>query len=473
MANIVEMTYTFEIDTAKNHFSKSGGMNLGSAGLGMRHPLILYMSNTGDATFNSTGKSFLYPKDNIHPFKMAWKAIITTNCSDSNLKIFIDNSQIFDVYCPEATGSNPDIFSYDNITLPAVLNSTKNSTIVIRMSTSENGLFKGYSLHEESYIKLYFQQWDLTAQKVGDGWGTILAPGRVYDNENVNYTCIVGNGCTFHGWYSDAAHTNLVSSDTTYTITASQDLVLYAYITRDVLALNNVYTKTNFHLGENAPGWFKPYKIWYKTLNGWEAQSNTNNLIAGNTYRYSDNFIQTFDLANIDSSLVNPSDSSLYSKNFTVFYYPWEHGTIYVKNSNNYIIRNITIYSESYFIQPMQDNSFIIHYNGEYRSLIQSIYITYQETISDEIKTFIFNIQFTTFERDIQFKDLNGNLYKEKLICTSPFTVTTPSGSEYNGFTGWKEIYCGTPTGRILQLNESYWDVGWNNEIYYEPVFNE
>lgn len=469
MANIEERTLTLVYGTTKKYFTGSG-INLDYQGWSQQ-PMAIWNYKDGTATMNSTGKNVLYPNTGLHPIKADYTMIGAASVNGAHLSIQIDGTGIFEEDYPNDSAEHT--ISLTDQTLPAIINSTNSSSIIFHLTATSQSFFGGFGIRNNSFITFYFQQWDLTAQKIGDGWGTILVPGRVYNGENVNYTCIVSNGCTFHGWYSDAAHTNLVSSDTTYTITASQDLVLYAYITRDVLALNNVYTKTNFHLGENAPGWFKPYKIWYKTLNGWEAQSNTNNLIAGNTYRYSDNFIQTFDLANIDSSLAIPSDSSLYSKNFTVFYYPWEHGTIYVKNSNNYIIRKITMYSKSYFIQPMQDNSFIIHYNGEYSSLIQSIHITYQETISDEIKTFIFSIQFTTFERDIQFKDLNGNLYKEKLICTSPFTVTTPSGSEYNGFTGWKEIYCGTPTGRILQLNESYWDVGWNNEIYYEPVFNE
>ena len=468
MANIEERTLTLVYGTTKNYFS-GFGLYIDYRGWS-NQPMAIWGTKQGTATMLDAGKAILYPKAGVHPIKADLSMIGATSVNGAIMTIAFDGVEVFSDWW--YNNSQEETKLVENLTNECILNSTINSSITVTLSASQTSLFGGFGMRNNSYFKLYFQQWDLTAQKVGDGWGTVTVPGRVYDNESVNYTCIIGNGCTFHGWYSDVAHTNLVSSDTTYTITASQDLVLYAYITRDVLALNNVYTKTNFHLGENAPGWFKPYKIWYKTLNGWEAQSNTNNLIAGNTYRYSDNFIQTFDLANIDSSLVNPSDSSLYSKNFTVFYYPWEHGTIYVKNSNNYIIRNITMYSKSYFIQPMQDNSFIIHYNGEYSSLIQSIHITYQETISDEIKTFIFNIQFTTFERDIQFKNLNGNLYKEKLICTSPFTVTTPSGSEYNGFTGWKEIYCGTPTGRILQLNESYWDVGWNNEIYYEPIIN-
>ena len=472
MANILETIFTITAGKGKTYFTSSGAVSLDRTYVVASTGVGLYLGNSGTATMNNAGKKILYPKTGISPFKADILVQAGGNSSGKNLKISFDNTVVVNQDISTTDILKTETHEHFNLTTTAIINSTQNSSIVFTLTATSNGLFQSFGI-DDTYIKLYFQQWDLTAQTVGDGWGTILTPGRVYNGESINYTCIVSNGCTFHGWYSDAAHTNLVSSDTTYTITASQDLVLYAYITRDVLALNNVYTKTNFHLGENAPGWFKPYKIWYKTLNGWEAQSNTNNLIAGNTYRYSDNFIQTFDLANIDSSLVNVSDSSLYSKNFTIFYYPWGHGIIYVKNNNNYIIQNITINSPGYFIQPMQDNSFIIHHNGEYSDTIQSIDITYQETISDEIKVFTFRIQFTTFERDIQFKDLNGNLYKEKLICTSPFTVTTPSGSEYSGFTGWREVYCGTPTGRILQLNESYWDVGWNNEIYYEPVFNE
>lgn len=478
MSSIVTKTYTFTNSTASSHFSKSGGMNLGQAGL-VSAPLILWESNSGTATMNATGKRFLYPKAGVHPFKADYSFYLW-NATDSNLTsnpssymnfyFKIDGTTVYHKELSPGKTSSPTS-GYDvitNNTNSAILNSTKSSSITFEITAQKNGLTQMAGISPpndaQSFIKFYYQQWDLTVEKVGDGWGAIFAPGRVYAGESVDFFCNTGDGCTFHGWYSDANHTNLVSSSVRYTVTASQDLILYPYITRNTLALDNVYVKTEFQLGDDIPGWFKPNKIWYKTLNGWEAQNNTNNLINGNTYRYGNNFIEIREL----SSLLSYSNDD--STSFTFNYYPWSHGVLYLKNTDNCILTD-WITAENFYCCPMQDGLIVWH-DGTYFSDSRTVKIQLQPNTYSDKRTINITISFITFERDIQFKDLNGNLYKEKLICTSPFTVTTPSGSGYSGFTGWREIYCGTPTGRILQLNQSYWDVGWNNEIYYEPVIN-
>ena len=69
------------------------------------------------------------------------------------------------------------------------------------------------------------------------------------------------------------------------------------------------------------------------------------------------------------------------------------------------------------------------------------------------------------------FIDKDGNSFTETFSSNQPYIVTVPDG--YTNFVGWKEIYQGEPTGRILTVGNSYYDVGMNSTIYYEPVFNE
>ena len=469
MANIKEMTYTFTNSTASSHFSKSGGMNLGQAGL-VSNPLILWYSNSGTATMNATGKSFLYPKAGIHPFKADYTFILW-NGTDSdftsspssymNFYFKIDDNTIYHKEVAPGKTSSPSTASdaITDDTNPAILNSTSSSSIVFEITAQKNGLTQMCGISStndyQCFIKFYYKQWDLTSQKIGDGWGTILAPGRVYDGESVDYYCITGDNCIFHGWYSDANHTQLVSSSIRYTVIASQDLLLYPYITRNTLDLDNVYAKTNCH--QNG-GWFKPNAVYLKTISGWVKQTNTNNLDPQNNYRWNNTFLDIANLSSFSSS----------STSRTYYYYPWSHGVFYLKNDSNYILTD-WVTAENFYCAPMSDG-LIVWFDGTYYSGSRTVRVSFRRTASSDVETLSISISFSTFQRDIQFKDLDGNLYKMQLICTSPFTVTTPSG--YNGFSGWREVYCGTPTGRILQLNESYWDVGWNNEIYYEPVIN-
>lgn len=471
MANIKEMTYNFQSSTTSSHFSKSGGMNLGQAGL-VSAPLILWHSNSGTATMNDTGKSFLYPKAGVHPFKADYSFYLW-NATDSNLTLNpssymnfyfkIDGVEVYHKELAPGKTSTPTS-GYDQITNSTnstILNSTLSSSITFEITAQKNGLTQMAGISPESdaqsFITFYYKQWDLTSQKIGDGWGTIFSPGRVFDGESVDYYCITGDNCIFHGWYSDANHTQLVSSSVRYTVTASQDLLLYPYITRNTLDLDNVYAKTNCH--QNG-GWFKPNAVYLKTVSGWVKQTNTNNFDPQNNYRWNNTFLDIVNLSSFSSS----------STSRTYFYYPWSHGVLYLKNDGNYILTD-WVTAEHFYCAPMSDG-LIVWFDGTYFTSSRTVRVSFQRTVSSDVETLSISIALIVFDRDMQFKDLNGNLYKEKLICNQPFTVTTPSGSEYTGFTGWREIYCGTPTGRILQLNESYWDVGWNNEIYYEPIIN-
>lgn len=466
MANIKEMTYTFTNSTASSHFSKSGGMNLGQAGL-VSNPLILWYSNSGTATMNATGKSFLYPKAGIHPFKADYTFILW-NSTDSdftsspssymNFYFKIDGNTIYHKEVAPGKTSSPTTASdaITDDTNPAILNSTSSSSIVFEITAQKNGLTQMCGISStndyQCFIKFYYQQWDLTAQKVGDGWGTLLTPGRVYNGENVNYSYLVAEGCTFHGWYSDANHTNLISSSYIYNTTASQDLVLYPYVTKDTWALENVYSKTDFQLGSNTPGWFKPVHIWYKTLNGWEAQNNINNLNTGNSYRYSNNFIGTTNLANT-------------SESYNFYYYPWSHGVLYIKNNNNYILTNLQGTTNLSF-KHMQDG-IVIQHDGTYYTGSQTVNISFKNLTDENWSTMTLIISLTVFDRDIQFQFSDGSRTKDKCASNSAYQFKATPGSSMTS-SGYKELYCGIPTGRILEFGQSYWDVGWNNEIVYE-----
>lgn len=286
MSNIVIKQYTFENSTASSHFSKSGGMNLGQAGL-VSNPLILWYSNSGTATMNDTGKSFLYPKVGIHPFKADYTFILW-NATDSdftsspssymNFYFKIDGNTIYhkEVAPGKTSSSTTASDAITNDTNSAILNSTSSSSITFEITAQKNGLTQMCGISSTSnapcFIKFYFQQWDTKAAVVGNGITRAIASGRIYDGETTTFTAEIKDGATWHGWYSDATHTNLVSSSLNYTTTPTSDLTLYAYATYTD-RYSNLYVKSG-----SANRWIKPVKLYIKNSNGWQLQNDSINL---------------------------------------------------------------------------------------------------------------------------------------------------------------------------------------------------
>ena len=465
MANIEEMIYTFTNSTASSHFSKSGGMNLGQAGL-VSNPLILWFSNSGTATMNDTGKSFLYPKAGIHPFKADYTFILW-NGTDSNLTsnpssymnfyFKIDGNTIYHKEVAPGKTSSPTTASdaITNDTNPAILNSTSSSSIVFEITAQKNGLTQmcGISSTDDyqCFIKFYYQQWDLIGYSTGDGAQAVMSPGRVYAGETVTFSTLLNDNSIFHGWYSDAEHTQLVSTNQTYEVTASEDLVLYAYATKKPDKYNN---KLYFKGKSNNSKWKHPYSIYKKTINGWELQSNINNI--PEEYNYS------------NASVVHDLDNTIYRVTAKVRTEPY---TIYFLN-NNLSNRPLTSISNSTSFEfiPIEEGLALI-YNGNYNSSTQTLTVQWYSIEDFLIRTMTIEATPQTYTQEIYFIDKDGNKFTETKISNEAYTVTTPSG--YTNFIGWKE-YCGSvPTGRILEVGQNYYDVGSNKQIYYTPVFNE
>ena len=475
MANIVEMTYTFITGTAKNHFSKSGGMNLDQAGL-VSQPLILWYSNSGTATMNTTGKNFLYPKAGVHPFKADY-AFITWNGTDSDLTsnpssymnfyFRIDNNEIYHKELPPGKTSSPTS-AYDEITNDtnsAILNSTLNSSITFEITAQKNGLAQMAGISAEangatSYVKFYYKQWDLLAQKVGDGVGFVCAPSRVYDGESVDYYCITGGNCTFHGWYSDAAHTQLVSSSYRYTVTASQDLTLYAYITKNSNICTDVYTRNELN-NSNTSKWIKPYFYYIKTTSGWQ--------------KYTDKSYIDTSLAlqrNVTWTTIDSLGTSSATHSYNIHAKPYGNLAVYIRNPNNLIFTDWQNSAPNFTCCPMEEG-LGIYYNGTSFSGTQTIVITCaNQALSNTniVHTLNFTINSGLVTRAVNLIYPDNSYHSSVILNYGAYTM--PSIAAYPNLTGWKEYYNGIATGRILEAGNSYYDVGYNSAIHYEPVYS-
>lgn len=448
MANVEERTLTLVFGTTKNYFSGSG-LYIDYQGWNQQ-PMAIWGSKNGTATMKDAGKAALYPKAGIHPFKADFNIIGASSVSDPVIQIHFDNTLVFQEQWPNDSTEHPVL--YQGMIEPGILNSTIDSSITVNLSASATSLFGGFGLRNNSYFKLYFQQWDLTAQKVGNGAGFITCPGRVYDGESVDFYCNVGAHCTFHGWYSDIEHTNLVNSSIRYTVTASQDLTLYAYITRDTDIYNDLYIKSPVF---NTDKWTIPYRYYIKTINGWELKNNKDAINKNLSYHYASSFGNGY-IDNIGTS-------------WTIVYAPYPRLIIYIKNPNNYIMLNWSG-AENYYCCPFNEG-FGVFFDGTYYSGSQQVSYTYITDIGNTPITKTFTLRLTVATHKMYFIDKDGNSFTETFSSNQPYIVTVPDG--YTNFVGWKEIYQGEPTGRILTVGNSYYDVGMNSTIYYEPVFNE
>ena len=447
MANIEERTLTLVYGTTKNYFSGSG-LYIDYQGWSQQ-PMAIWGTKNGTATMKDAGKAVLYPKAGIHPFKADLSMIGATSVDDAVMKIYFDDVLVFDDWWYNNSQEETKLVA--NITDSCILNSTINSSITVNLSASQIKLMGGFGMRNNSYFKLYFQQWDLVGYSTGDGVQAVMSPGRVYNGETVTFSTLLNDNSIFHGWYSDVEHTQLVSTNQTYEVTASEDLVLYAYATKKPDKYNN---KLYFKGKSNNSKWKHPYSVYKKTVNGWELQSNINNI--PEEYSYS------------NASMVHDFNNTTYRVTAKVRTEPY---TIYFLN-NNLSNRPLTSISNSTSFEfiPIEEGLALV-YNGNYNSTTQTLTVQWYSTEDFQVRTMTINATPEIYTQQIYFIDKDGNNFTVTKNSNEAYTVTTPSG--YTNFIGWKEYHGSAPTGRILEVGQSYYDVGNNKQIYYKPVFNE
>lgn len=450
MANIVETIFTVIAGQGKTYFGSTGSVSLDRNYIGASTGVSLYLGNSGTATMNTAGKTILYPKIGISPFKADILVSGGGGAQGKNLKIAIDGTTIVDQDITSTNTYTSETHEHFNLTNTAIINSTLISTIVFTLTATSNGLFQAFSI-DGTQIKFYFQQWDLIGYSTGDGVQAVTSPGRLYAGETGTFSTILNDNSEFHGWYKDAAHTQLVSTNQTYTVTASEDLTLYAYATKKVNRYNN---KIYFKSTSNNSKWKNPYSIYKKTINGWELQTNIANI--NNNYIYSSN------------AVVHEITNTTYRVKTNISSSP--HVVYYLNNNlTNRFFTSITT-SESFYFLPLEEGLALI-YNGHFSTDSQTLTVSWTDPETFGIRTMTIVVTPQFYNQNIYFIDKDGNKYIETKISNEGYNVTAPSG--YTNFIGWREIYNGVPTGRILEVGQTYYDIGGNKSIYYEPVFNE
>lgn len=184
-------------------------------------------STDGYVILKPDGKAVLYPTDTARPFKA--DSMISAGRSAGSCGVDLQFGGV-KVHAESYTSVSEKEKSKNDITDSAITNSTRSTEIKWHVSGSNINTQHG----EKIELTLYFQQYAMSANAASGATGiksVSVSNASPFYGDSVTFTAVVHGSATWHGWYSDAACTNLVSSELTYTINPSSDVTLYANAT--------------------------------------------------------------------------------------------------------------------------------------------------------------------------------------------------------------------------------------------------
>lgn len=216
-------------DNVKQYFSASGGA-LNGASIGGKYITMRTSSTTATFTMNDAGRDVLFPAAAAiaHKVEVWAQTIATLNNSKNTINVAVAGqnaitTQNIRTSLNEHTGSVEGFFA-------------KANTSVVYTIKIANG-FHAAGVRDTS-ITAYFTQYSCSAAAAGNGIKSVsVSNTSPYEGETVTFSAELYNGATWNGWYSDAACTNLVSTEQIYTASAA-DLTLYANATIKVSIYN-------------------------------------------------------------------------------------------------------------------------------------------------------------------------------------------------------------------------------------------
>lgn len=216
-------------------------------------------AKTGYAVFNDAAKAVLFPNASAHPVKADSTMSIGASVNNDNnyVELQFGGTSVHHQLCSNADETKT------GLTDAAITGSTSASEIRYKMNI--NSLLVA-AVAQTVTLTLYFNRYDCAASAAGNGIGNVsVSNAAPYQGESVTFTATLKSGATWHGWYSDAACTQLLSTSLTYT-TAAADLTLYAKATIEVTG-TGLYIKVN-------GAWAEAQNIYKKVSGAWVLQSD-------------------------------------------------------------------------------------------------------------------------------------------------------------------------------------------------------
>lgn len=189
--------------------------------------VIKSTAKSGYAILNDTAKAVLFPNAVAKPVKADSRIACgaSTNNKNNYCSLEINGTEVHKVLCSDEVGEQ------DGLTSAAITSATSAATI--RYHLHINNLFVAGAC-SVGQLTLYFKRYSCSAIASGNGvMSASVSETEPWDGQNVNFSVNLVQGATWVGWYSDAACTNLVSTDQNYSINPTSDLTLYAKATHD------------------------------------------------------------------------------------------------------------------------------------------------------------------------------------------------------------------------------------------------
>ena len=226
MAKVVQTTLRIS-ESNVEQYCIADGLSLNTGGYAIR--LYLNGHTRGSAILNNAAKEVLYPSATAHPFKI--DSTIRANKSGGSMTISLQ----FDGTSVQSEsgdwGSGLKNKTKEGISVPAVINSTRSTEIKWHIKGSST--VSRFSIASTN-LTFYFNQYTMTPHigtNVQGVKSVNVSTSTPYQGDTITFSAELVKGATWNGWYSDAACTNLVSTNRNYSFTASSDVTLYAKAT--------------------------------------------------------------------------------------------------------------------------------------------------------------------------------------------------------------------------------------------------
>lgn len=189
--------------------------------------VIKSTAKSGYAILNDTAKAVLFPNAVAKPVKADSRIACgaSTNNKNNYCSLEINGTEVHKVLCSDEVGEQ------DGLTSAAITSATSAATI--RYHLHINNLFVAGAC-SVGQLTLYFKRYSCSAIASGNGvMSASVSETEPWDGQNIDFSVNLVQGATWVGWYSDAACTNLVSTDQNYSVSPTSDLTLYAKATHD------------------------------------------------------------------------------------------------------------------------------------------------------------------------------------------------------------------------------------------------
>ena len=233
MAKVVQTTLQIS-ESNVEQYCTADGLSLNTGGYAIR--LYLNGHTQGSAILNDAAKEVLYPSATAHPFKI--DSFIRANKSGGHMTISLQFNGTSVQSETGDWGTELKNKTKEGISDPVVINSNRSTEIKWHIKGSST--VSRFSI-ASTKLTFYFNQYEMRPL-VGNNANGIqkvtVSNASPCQGDTVTFTPKLVNGATWDGWYSDAACTNLVSTDKNYSVSPSSDITLYAKATANVTLYN-------------------------------------------------------------------------------------------------------------------------------------------------------------------------------------------------------------------------------------------